>query len=49
MSAAHQIKKAKEAKLLDNFLADKSKKRTVDGIVYLTRKDARIARDSKRK
>lgn len=48
MSAAHQIKKAREAVQLDNFMADKSKKRTVDGVVYLTRKEARIARNNAR-
>ena len=42
MSAAHQLKKAREAIRFDNW--KKSKRRTVDGVVYATQKDARIAR-----
>lgn len=42
MSAAHQLKKVREAISFDNW--KKSKRRTVDGVVYATQKDARIAR-----
>lgn len=42
MSAAHQLKKVREAIRFDNW--KKSKRRTVDGVVYATQKDARIAR-----
>ena len=47
MSAAHQIKKALQAETLTNW--EVGKKRKVDGVVYLTRKDARLARANKRK
>lgn len=42
MSAAHQLKKVREAIRFDNWT--KAKRRTVDGVVYATMKDARIAR-----
>jgi hypothetical protein len=46
MSATHQAKKARQAHTFDNWV--KGKKRAVDGVVYATRKDARLARAEKR-
>lgn len=46
MSAAHQIKKVMEARILDGWMV--GKKRKVDGVVYLTRKEAQRARNNKR-
>lgn len=42
MSAGHQIKKAREAAQLENWLI--GKKRTYNGVTYGTRKDREIAR-----
>lgn len=42
MSAGHQLKKVREAIRLDNWMV--GKKRIVNGVVYASRKDARMAR-----
>lgn len=43
MSAAHQLKKVRAAKLFTNWGI--GKRRTVEGVVYATQKDARMARN----
>ena len=43
MSAAHQLKKVRQSLQYAGFW-EKPKRRTVDGVVYATQKDARIAR-----
>lgn len=45
MSAAHQNKKARQAATLTNW--EVGSKRKVDGIVYASRKEARMARAKK--
>lgn len=47
MSAGHQIKKARQAATLINWMV--GKKRKVNGVVYATRKEARMARATMKK
>jgi hypothetical protein len=50
MSASFLIKKSKQARreALHTKAWELGKRRNVDGVVYLTRKDARMARKAKR-
>jgi hypothetical protein len=46
MSAAHQKKKAAQALCLKNW--EVGKRRKVDGVIYASKKEARMARQAKR-